>query len=345
MALVCIAAVAGFVASALLARVALGYAQRHGMLDQPGHRRSHALPTPRGGGVGIVAALLTAGLPAWWLGDGRAHWVQPAAVGLALFAVALVGWRDDRAPLPVAPRVVVHLGAALLASVAALAPIAASDPAWWWPVPALTLLLAGFINAHNFMDGIDGLLALQGAFVLGALAILAVGASDVAIASLAAAGAAGCLGFLYFNRPPARVFMGDVGSGTLGLAIGAAAVLLAQRHPALLWAAAILPSAFLIDSGLTLAHRVAAGQRWYTPHRQHLYQWLVRLKWSHARTDAAYLLWNLVVVAPLAWLAARWPAHGVALAVAAYAAGALAWWLGKRACVASLNRGSARDLV
>lgn len=335
--------IAGFALSVALTAFARGYAARRGMLDQPGRRRSHTLPTPRGGGIGIVAATLLIGVPAWWFGDGWTHWAQPVAVAIAVLAVAIVGWRDDRAPLPVWPRVAVHAIAACLAGVAVLAPLAARDTSWWWLLLALAPLLAGFINAHNFMDGIDGLLGLQGVFVLAGIAALALSARDPALAALGLAGAAGCAGFLIFNHPPARVFMGDVGSGALGLAIGVAAALLTLRHPHLAWAAAILPSAFIVDSGLTLARRVAAGQRWYAPHRQHLYQWLVRVKWTHARTDATYLLWNLVVVAPLAWLAARRPALGAACFIAACGGGAIAWWLGKRACLAWIARSRPRE--
>ncbi|WHZ18447.1 MAG: Undecaprenyl-phosphate alpha-N-acetylglucosaminyl 1-phosphate transferase [Rhodanobacteraceae bacterium] len=321
---------------------ALAYAHRRGLLDQPGKRRSHSLPTPRGGGVGIVAAIVLAGLPAWYLLDPSSH-VAPVAIAAAVLAVAIVGWRDDHAPLPVLPRLAAHVGAALLVGVATLAPWANRDPYAWWLLLPLTPVLVGFINAHNFMDGIDGILGLQGLFVLLGYGLLAAWIGNPGIAALAFSAAAGCLGFLFFNFPPARIFMGDVGSGALGLAIGAVAALVVQRNPAMLWACLILPSAFLVDSGLTLARRMFGRQRWYAPHRQHLYQWLVRVNWSHARTDVAYVIWNLAVVAPLAWLAASRPAYGAWYCGAAYAAGIVAWRAGKRACLASAHRRNIRE--
>jgi hypothetical protein len=127
------------------------------------------------------------------------------------------------------------------------------------------------------------------------------------------------------------------------LVLGAVAALLAQRFPDMLWACAILPSAFLVDSGLTLLHRVVAGQRWIAPHRQHLYQWLVRVNWSHSRTDGAYMIWNLAVVAPLAWIAARWPGLGAWCLFAAYMATGVVWFLGKRACLAAVRRSACRE--
>jgi UDP-N-acetylmuramyl pentapeptide phosphotransferase/UDP-N-acetylglucosamine-1-phosphate transferase len=328
----------GFVLSVALTLGALAYANRRGLLDQPGQRRSHMQPTPRGGGIGIVAATLLAGLAAWCLLERSLPWMQPAALAGAVLAVALIGWRDDHAPLPVAPRLLVHVGAALLVGFAALAPRATLDPQAWWLLLPLVPVLIGFINAHNFMDGIDGILGQQGLFVMLGLGLLAAWQADAGIAALAFATAAGCLGFLVFNWPPAKIFMGDVGSGALGLAIGAVAALVVQRNPAMIWACAILPSAFLVDSGLTLARRMLAGQRWYAPHRQHLYQWLVRVKWSHARTDVAYMIWNLAVVAPLAWLAALQPVRGRWYFAAACAAAVVVWLTGKRACLAQARR-------
>jgi UDP-N-acetylmuramyl pentapeptide phosphotransferase/UDP-N-acetylglucosamine-1-phosphate transferase len=289
---------------------ALAYARRRGLLDQPGQRRSHTQPTPRGGGIGIVAAILLAGVSAWCLLDRSLPWMQPAVVVVAVLAVALIGWRDDHKPLSVVPRLLVHVGAALLVGFVALAPWTTHEPARWWLLLPLVPVLVGFINSHNFMDGIDGILGQQGLFVTSGLGVLAASHGDVGVAALAFATAAGCLGFLVFNWPPAKIFMGDVGSGALGLAVGAVAVLVVQRNPAMIWACAILPPAFLVDSGLTLARRMLAGQRWYAPHRQHLYQWLVRVKWSHARTDVAYMTWNVVAIAPLTWLAVRQPARG-----------------------------------
>lgn len=333
-----IVAACGLILSMLVTGATLAYARRRGLLDQPGKRRSHHVPTPRGGGTGIVAAFLLAGLPAWHMLDGRVAWWSLALIATAVIAVALIGWRDDHAPLPVLPRLVVHAVAALLVGIVVLSPWATHDARAWWVLAPLMLLLIGFINTHNFMDGIDGILGQQGLFVMLGFGVLAIWTGDVGVSGLAFAMAAGCLGFLVFNVPPARIFMGDIGSGALGLAIGAVGALLIRRDPAMLWACAILPSAFLVDSGLTLARRMLGRQRWYAPHRQHLYQWLVRINWSHARTDIAYMIWNLAVVAPLAWLAASRPGRGGWLLIAAYASGAVAWWIGKRACLIVARR-------
>lgn len=312
----------------LLARGAIGYAHRRGMLDQPGQRRSHHLPTPRGGGIGIVVAMLVclpgvlSGLPVAW----------PASVVAGLFAalllVALAGWWDDHRSLPVLPR----LGAQLLAVGLFSLSLLVTGLSWWW-LPVLLIGGAWSINLHNFMDGIDGLLAQQAIFVGTGLALLAWAAAQPALAMAAAAFAASALGFWYFNRPPARIFMGDVGSGSVGLLIFAFSAMLWRAEHALLWPALILSSAFVVDASLTLLTRMWRGRRWYTAHREHLYQWVVRRGGTHARTGAAYMGWNLLVAAPLAWLAWSHLRMALPITITVYLGAAAAWLALKRRCL------------
>lgn len=312
----------------LLARGAIGYAHRRGMLDQPGQRRSHRLPTPRGGGIGIVVAMLVclpgvlSGLPAAW----------PPSVVAGLFAalllVALAGWWDDHRSLPVLPR----LGAQLLAVGLFSLSLLATGLSWWW-LPLLLIGGAWSINLHNFMDGIDGLLAQQAIFVGAGLALLAWASEQPALAMAAAVLAASALGFWWFNRPPARIFMGDVGSGSVGLLIFAFSAMLWRVEHALLWPALILSSAFVVDASLTLLTRMWRGRRWYTAHREHLYQWLVRRGGTHARTGAAYLGWNLLIAAPLAWLAWSHLQMALPITITVYLGAAVAWLALKRRCL------------
>ncbi|GAA0888718.1 glycosyl transferase family 4 [Rhodanobacter soli] len=312
----------------LLARGAIGYAHRRGMLDQPGQRRSHRLPTPRGGGIGIVVAMLVclpgvlSGLPAAW----------PASVVAGLFAalllVALAGWWDDHHSLPILPRLAAQLLAVGLFSLSLLA----TGLSWWW-LPLLLIGGAWSINLHNFMDGIDGLLAQQAIFVGAGLALLAWAAEQPALAMAAAVLAASALGFWWFNRPPARIFMGDVGSGSVGLLIFAFSAMLWRVEHALLWPALILSSTFVVDASLTLLTRMWRGRRWYTAHREHLYQWLVRRGGTHARTGAAYLGWNLLIAAPLAWLAWSHLQMALPITITVYLGAAVAWLALKRRCL------------
>ncbi len=279
-------ALAGHLAFAVSA-AATAWARRHalrrGLLDQPGERRSHAIPTPRGGGVGIalVGLLATAWLamvasPAWW----------PVAAGLLLVAAA--GWWDDHRDAPPVLRLALHAVAGLLLAISVS--VQGGGP---WFVTLSFMLAVGLVNAWNFMDGIDGLAASQGA--LCALALLLVG--DAAVGPLALAVAAACLGFLPFNLPRARIFLGDVGSGAIGYLVATLLVFAALPMPPAKWLLLLLPaSAFLIDAGMTLVWRVARGERWWTPHVQHLYQRASR-RFGHAKVAIVYGLWTIVAIA------------------------------------------------
>lgn len=319
---------AALVISWVVVRAAIAYAHRRGMLDQPGQRRSHTIPTPRGGGIGIVvAALLTmpvclAVLPAAWPA------VVVVAVAVGTMLVAAVGWWDDHSSLPVLPRFAIQLLSAGLIAIA----LAATGMAWWWG-PVLVLAGGWSINLHNFMDGIDGLLAQQVIFVGVGLALLAHAAAQPALAAAAACLAAAALGFWYFNRPRARIFMGDVGSGTMGLLIFALTALLWRVDWHLLWPALVLSSSFVADATLTLLHRMTGGRRWYTAHREHLYQWMVRSGFTHATGGACYLVWNMLVAAPLAVLAWARPTWSVPVFFGTYLIATAVWIVMKRQCL------------
>ena len=314
--------------SACVVRVAIAYARRRGLLDLPGQRRSHRVPTPRGGGIGIVlAACLTVPLALWRL---PAAWPPAVCVALeaGLLAVALVGWVDDHRSLSVRPRLLVQLLACAGFSVAMLW----HALPWGW-LPLLVLAGGWSVNLHNFMDGIDGLLAQQALFVMTGLAVLAAFAGQAALACAGACVVMAVAGFWWFNRPPARIFMGDVGSGALGFLVFAFTALLWRTQAVLLWPALILSSAFVVDASLTLLLRILGGRRWHQAHREHLYQWLVRRGDSHALAGARYLGLNVLFLAPLAALAAMYDSCGFLLCVAVYGVTAIAWWLVKRRCL------------
>ena len=321
-----VAAMAGLaiLASAALTWIALRYAHWRRMLDQPGHRRMHTQSTPRGGGIAIVLTTLAAGL-----------YLLPMPVGAAfaggLLLVAGVGWVDDHRPLSVRVRIVVHFLAALL-FVATLWPLQTVDSVRHALLFGFAVLgIAGAINFWNFMDGSNGLVASQSLWVAGGLALVfaALGAWPWALCALVLAGA--CVGFLPFNFPRARVFLGDVGSGGLGFACAALWLVAFDLERSGFWWLVLLPSVLLIDSGLTLLLRIVSGRRWYTAHREHLYQWLIRAGASHARVAGLYFGWNLLVLVPAMIAMQHWPHHGSWLALAALVPGATLWFVGKRA--------------
>ena len=331
------------IVSAALTRIAIAYAGRSGMIDAPGARRSHAIATPRGGGIGIVVAVLLFGFaPLLGLDAAATAWTM-----VALAAVALVGWVDDHRSLSATLRVATHLAAGALATACGFG---LTDAASLPLAAAVALAIAGSVNLHNFMDGINGLLATQVLFVFGAIAVAAACASADASLLLAVVVLAATLAFLPFNFPRARIFLGDVGSGALGFLVAAGGGMAVADGALSLPALVALCSAFLVDAGLTLASRVLGGRRWYRAHREHLYQWLVRTGYGHPRVVALYLGWNLVVALPAAVgaeaLARRgaaagaphslysWVVAGLVLAV-----GSTVWWRVKRHCLVRARQG------
>jgi UDP-N-acetylmuramyl pentapeptide phosphotransferase/UDP-N-acetylglucosamine-1-phosphate transferase len=319
---------AALIITLFLVRAAIVYAHRRGMLDQPGQRRSHRIATPRGGGIGVVLALLVC-LPEALLSLPMA-WTVPVVVSLeiAFALVALVGWWDDHRPLPVLPRFGAQLLAVLLFSSALLA----TGLCWWW-LPLLLAAGAWSINLHNFMDGIDGLLAQQMIFVGAGLALISGSIGQTALAVGAAAMVASACGFWFYNRPTARIFMGDVGSGSIGLLIFAFGAMLWRLDHALVWPVLILSSTFVLDATLTLVMRMLAGKRWYSPHREHLYQWMTRRGGTHVGTDIRYMAWNLLIAGPAAWWAFSHLNLALPITIGFYLCASALWLLLKRRCL------------
>lgn len=296
-------------------RWAIRHAQAHGLHDLPGARRSHAVPTPRGGGIGISAAGLAVLLLLAASDDAPVAWLAMAA---GLLLVAGVGWWDDHRDLPVIPRLVVHVVAALLLA------------AGWWlegagPLVATAAFIAAvfLVNAWNFMDGIDGLATSQAMLCGVAFASALPTPAGIVGVVLAAA----CLGFLPSNLPRARVFLGDVGSGTLGFLVATLLAAGLSGSGQAQWPVLLLPVlAMSADVGLTLAWRMHRRERWWQAHVQHAYQ-----RWSrrsgHGTVAFAYAIWTALACGfMLLWLGYGLPGALPALLVWVLAA-ALAWRL------------------
>lgn len=239
----------------------------YGRLEPPSDRGMHSVPVPSGAGAAIVAAALVL-WPLWQGGAARADLLLLAT----LAALALVSWLDDRRGLSPAPRLAAHaISVALL--LVSLGPDQRVLPELPLLAERLALGLAWlwFINLFNFMDGIDGLAGAEAlAVAAGYALVVAVAGLDTPLAALASIIAAATAGYLFWNWHPAKVFMGDTGSIALGFLLGWLMIDLGLRG---LWAAAIiLPLYFVADATLTLAKRIARGEKPWRPHRQHAYQ-------------------------------------------------------------------------
>jgi Fuc2NAc and GlcNAc transferase len=323
--------VIAFAAAALLAACGTALVRRHalarGQLDVPNARSSHTAPTPRGGGLAIVVVVLAATIVAALFAELPVN--QGAALVLGGGMVAVVGYYDDVRGLKILPRLAVHLIAAVIA-VLALASVDSVFPRLHTGIAVAVLVLTVLwsINLFNFMDGIDGLAASQATFVFMASAALiaACRGADVPALSLLAVTAGACAGFLCWNWPPARIFMGDVGSGFLGFWIAAIALALDRVQALSVWTTTILMAVFIADATVTLLRRMLRREPWHEPHRSHAYQALARRWHGHRKVTLALWAINLLLVLPLAALSAFRRDLGPLLAVATLAVlGVLAW--------------------
>ncbi len=265
------------------------------MLDIPNVRSSHTRPTPRGGGLGIVIAVL---IGTWGLCVFRISSIpfgEIAALSLAGVLVALGGWFDDIRPLPYRVRLVVQVisAALVLAAIgyfrAVAVPFVGVIRLNLIGLPLTLLWIVGLTNAYNFMDGIDGIAGGQ-AVVAGlgwaTIGFLS-GQSFVSMVGILLAAAS--LGFLFFNWPPARIFMGDVGSAFIGLILAVLPVIGAKRDPLLVVAGFLVVWPFVLDTIFTFFRRLTRGENIFLAHRSHIYQRLVIAGYSHRFVTLLYI--------------------------------------------------------
>ena len=289
------------------------YALRRALIDVPNSRSSHTAPTPRGGGLAIVIVVLSAVAGLAWLG------LIPPEVALALggggLLVSGIGWMDDHRHVAPPWRLLVQTTAAAWAlywlggmeSIVLLGE-ALAVPGWAETLVALVAIV-WLTNLYNFMDGIDGLAGSQAVTVAGTMGVLFMFSGVAGLACLAWLIVAVAVGYLLWNWPPAKIFMGDVGSGLLGFVFAVLAIAgeKAADIPALLW---LIPLAiFVYDATFTLLLRLYRRERWYAAHRRHAYQRLIQLGWSHGRVTGYAVIANVVVLAPLSWFAWRYPQY------------------------------------
>lgn len=283
------------------------YALTHSLMDLPNARSSHSIPTPRGGGIAIVISFSLVLAVTTFLG-----FVSPS-LSLALLGaglgIAFLGFLDDHGHIIARWRLAGHFTAAIwiLCLLDGFPPIFFSgyevDFGWFGHIAA-ALYLVWLLNLYNFMDGIDGVASAEAICVcLGvALSCVIVGSGLLALPILALAFSV--LGFLYWNFPRARIFMGDAGSGFLGIVLGGLSIQAAWANPQLFWCWLILLGVFIVDATFTLVRRLVRGDKVYEAHRSHAYQYASRYFKSHVPVTLAVVAINLFWLLPLSVLVA-----------------------------------------
>ena len=297
------------------------YALRRRLLDVPNARSSHSAPTPRGGGVAILLCFLGA-IPVLY-----AQFGLPGSDALALAGagalVALIGFLDDHGHIAARWRLLTHFGASAWALywLGGLPPLAFGATTIEFGPAGFVLgavFLVWMLNLYNFMDGIDGIASVEAICVCvgGALMYWITGKVDATIVPLTLA-AATC-GFLAWNFPPARIFMGDAGSGFIGMVLAVLSLQAGWHNPALFWAWLILLGIFVVDATTTLLRRLLRGEKVYEAHRSHAYQFAARKYGRHLPVTVGVAAINLCWLLPIAAAAALELIDGLAALILAY---------------------------
>ncbi|MBO1905722.1 glycosyltransferase family 4 protein [Microvirga sp. 3-52] len=285
-------------------------------LARPNARSSHKVPTPQGGGIAVVGAVLTAMAVGFALIGVPDKFLQSIlAAACASLVLAIVGAIDDIRPLPAGLRLVLQIAA--VAAVVLTTGIRVL-PEWVPPVVEQVVLILGgvwFVNLVNFMDGLDWITVAEMVPVVGAIAILGFGARmPLPVIFVASALCGALLGFAPFNKPVARLFLGDVGSLPIGLLVGW--MLLHLAGTGAVAAAILLPLYYLMDATITLLRRLARREKVWEAHRSHFYQQATNNGFSVMSVSAHVFGLNLVL-AGLAAMTLVWPSGAVQIAALA----------------------------
>ena len=311
------------VTSSVITRQLIVNSHRFSKMDIPNERSSHITPTPRGGGIAFVATSLTGFL--LLLLNNALNGTELLALCCAGSIVAIAGHLDDRQKISGATvRLVLHAISAIILVIGVGIP---SELALFERTVNTGIVgsilgvvyLVWLLNLFNFMDGTDGIAASETIFVALAGAFLNYQVhSDANHSAAAVILAASTFGFILYNWSPAKIFMGDVGSGYLGIMVAGLSLIAANQDPELLWVWIILLAVFVSDATVTLIRRLLRKQKPHVAHRSHAYQHLaIRLN-SHAKVALLVLAVNIAWLLPIAFLVADKQLAGTTGVIIAY---------------------------
>jgi len=281
------------------------YALSRSIIDIPNERSSHTVPTPRGGGLAIVILLLMA-IGYCYLSE-KFSFDLMLALGGGILMVAIVGWVDDHKHIPAVYRATVYSLAAIWAITWINGEFSLYNDTYGFLFGMLDSLfiVVGIVwltNLFNFMDGTDALAGMESICTGSATCFLFYLEGQFGMMLVSAVICLACCGFLFWNWPPAKIFMGDVGSCSLGFCFGILAVMseLTNSIPIAIWF--ILLAVFICDATYTLFMRVVRREKWYKAHKTHAYQRLVLCGMTHKKLVSLVSVINILILWPLAWI-------------------------------------------
>lgn len=302
-----VAAFLAFTISAWLSRRFCDPLSRLHLLDHPNERSLHSRPTPRTGGVAILAGIFSV-IPIWAFNFGGM--VPEFSLILGTLIVAVFSFFDDRHGVPASLRLLSHFlgaGVVVIGTDIALPFLQMLIYSSWISVGISTFFLVWMINLYNFMDGMDGFAGGMTVIGFACLGVFGWLAGNVPFLMVSLSVAAGAAGFLFFNFPPARIFMGDTGSASLGLLAGGL-ILWGSRDAVFpFWAGVLVFSPFIVDATVTLLTRIMKREHFWMAHRTHFYQRLVVLGWGHRKTVLAEYILMFACSGSALWMTAKPP--------------------------------------
>lgn len=307
-----------FIFSILITRLVRKYSLRNALIDIPNERSLHDQPTPRGGGLSIVLASLTSFLLMYYFE------LITLDILLALLSggsiVAVIGWLDDHRHISPVIRGLIYTAAAIITLMILGGLPSINVGKHYLTIPLFNNIVAVFgivwlINLYNFMDGADAFAAIQTICVclfLGLLFLLS-GQHGLAVINFIVVMATA--GFLYWNWPPARIFMGDVGSCFIGFFFGSQIIISEKSDSVTAVVFLILLGVFICDATFTLIMRIVKNEKWYSAHKSHAYQRIVQMGMSHKQLVLSLLVINVFFLWPMAYIAFRWEQLSILLLI------------------------------
>lgn len=260
------------------------------VLDRPNSRSLHTRPTPRTGGLAIYAALLSGILYNYFI-YGQTSFLT--WYGLSATVLAIVAFVDDLYDLSVSVRLIAQVVIAgyIVSKGMVLCAISPPGVQWtladWLSIVTTVIYIIWTINWYNFMDGMDGFAGGMSVIGFGAYAVLAYVRDDSLLLFMSLSLVVSTAGFLYYNLPPAKIFMGDVGSYLLGFSVAVLSLYAHNEGVIPVWLSIIIFSPFIIDASLTLIKRIYRREKFWQPHQSHYFQILIRSGWGHTKTVLA----------------------------------------------------------